>query len=47
METLWPRKELLIFFPLESFVDKQLSIPTHYSICYTFLQQGNVKKLMK
>ena len=34
METLWPKRELPTFFQLKSFVDKQLSIPTHYSICY-------------
>ena len=35
IETLWKKKEFTIFYRLESFVDMQLLISTHYSICYT------------
>ena len=35
MGTRWLKKELALFLKLESFIDKQLSISTHYSICYT------------
>ena len=34
-ETALKKKELPVFFQLESFADELLLIPTHYSICYT------------
>ena len=39
METLCLKKDLPIFFQLESFADKQFSIPTHYITHYTYARQ--------